>query len=90
MTVSLNLKPCVCNMLTLGLTVEEAVRDGYDELGGIYCPEDDHTSVALKFEIKQVGESPIGVDLILSPYFSSQHELLTSLRRVDKFKQLKM
>ncbi len=89
-------------MFSVGLTVEDAVRDGYDEyfekidsclkeeLGGDYSPEDEHTDVALKFEIQQYGAGSIGVDLILSPFFSSQDELLRKLRDVHVSKRLKM
>ena len=96
-TLSIGINVCV------GFTVEKAVRDGYDEhfdkidscleeyLGDDYCPEDERTDVAIKFEIQLPRQSPIGVDLILSPYFSDQHDLLRSLRRVDdKSKRLKL
>lgn len=88
--------------LTAGLTVEGAVRDGYDEyfdkidsylkeqLRGIYFPEDERTNVAIKFAIKLPGASPIDVDLILSPYFTDQHDMLRSLMKVHKSERLKM
>lgn len=88
--------------ICIGLTVENAVKDGYDayfdkidscleeHLGEGYCPEDERTDVAIKFEIQLPHQSPIGVDLILSPYFSDQHDLLTSLKTVDKSKRLKL
>lgn len=87
--------------MCVGLTVADAVENGYDEyfdkmvsylkkdLGHKYSPEGDPTNVAIKFEITHAGES-IGVDLILSPYFASQHDLLTALKRVRREDRLKM
>ena len=89
-------------LLFIGLTVESAVRKGYDEyfdkidsylseeLTETYNPEDEYTDVAIKFEIKEPGERAIGVDFILSPYFPTQRDLLESLRRVEKSKRLKL
>ena len=89
-------------VLNIGLKVQDVVRDGYEtyfdtidsclkkELGECYFPEDKYTNVAIKFEIKQPGESRIGVDLILSPYFRDIHEMLGSLREVKKSDRLKM
>ena len=91
-------------IIIVGLTVERAIRDGYEAyfdridscleeyLGEGYCPEDERTDVAIKFEIQLPRQtcSPIGVDLILSPYFSDQHDLLRSLKTVDKSKWFKL
>lgn len=84
------------------LSVADAVTNGYgkyfdkmnaylkEQFPGMYSPEEEpYTNVAIKFTMKY-GTSPIGVDLILSPYFSDQHQLLTTLRKVDKSDRLRM
>ena len=91
---------CVC--VYAGLSVADAVTNGHgkyfdkmnaylkEQFPGMYSPEEEpYTNVAIKFTMKY-GASPIGVDLILSPYFSDQHQLLTTLRKVDKSDRLRM
>ena len=85
-----------------GLKVADAVKDGYgryfdkmnaylkEQFPGMYSPEEEpYTNVAIKFKVKY-GVNPIGVDLILSPYFSDKYQLLTRLRTVDKSDRLRM
>ena len=89
-------------MFIPGIHVPDAVEDGYgeyfdkmnaylrEEFPGMYSPEEEpYTNVAIKFTMKY-GANPIGVDLILSPYFSDKHQLLTTLLKVDKSDRLRM